>query len=320
MAFLNGWKRFFIAGAAIVATVRYAIRRRRLYDLFGKVVLVTGGSRGLGLLLAREFANRGAKVCVCGSDERELEGARVDLVKRGATIYAHTCDVTDQGQVKDLIDAVRETLGDVDVLVNNAGAIQAGPMEEMRLEDYEEAMRVHFWAPLYATLEALPSMRRRRQGRIVNVTSIGGKVSVPHLVPFSASKFALVGLSEGLRSELMSENIFVTTVCPGLIRTGNAQTSEFIGGNEEEYPLFALSDAFPMTGISADSAARQIVEAAIHGDAEIVLSIPARLASIARALFPEPLSETLSLVNQALPVSSNAESSAAIASDREHNR
>jgi short-subunit dehydrogenase len=149
-------------------------------------------------------------------------------------------------------------------------------------------------------------MRKRRNGRIVNVSSIGGKVSVPHLLPYSASKFALVGLSEGLRSELMSDNIFVTTVCPGLMRTGDTLTADFVGRSEEEYPLFALSDAFPMTGISADSAARQIVEASIHGDAEIVLSLPARIATIARALFPEPMSETLALVNQALPVSGNS--------------
>jgi len=300
-----------VAALAAIAAARYTIRRRRVFNLFDKVVLVTGGSRGLGLLLAREFTNRGAKVCICSRDEVELEAARVDLTKRGATVFAHCCDVTSLEQVKSLIAAVRDKLGEVDVLVNNAGAVQAGPMEEMRISDYEDAMRVHFWAPLYATLEVLPAMRRRRQGRIVNVSSIGGKVSVPHLLPYSASKFALVGLSEGLRSELMTDNIFVTTVCPGLMRAGNTQIADFVGRNEDEYPLFAFSDAFPMTALRADTAARQVVEATIHGDAEIVLSVPARIATIARALFPEPMSETLAFVNQAFPASGNDEETGA---------
>jgi NAD(P)-dependent dehydrogenase (short-subunit alcohol dehydrogenase family) len=303
MALSRGKKGLLVAGAAAIAAARYTIRRRRAFDLLDKVVLVTSGSRGLGLLLAREFANRGARVCICGREEVELEEARIDLLKRGAKVYAHCCDATVNEQVISLITAVGENLGAVDVLVNNAGEVNVGPMEDMKLSDYEDAMRVHFWAPLYATLEVLPSMRSRRQGRIVNVSSIGGKVSVPHLLPYSASKFALVGLSEGLRSELMADNIYVTTVCPGLMRTGNTQIADFVGRNEEDYPIFAFSDAFPMTALRADTAARQIVEATIYGDAEIVLSIPARIATVARALFPEPMSETMALFNQTLPTS-----------------
>ncbi|MDR3707525.1 MAG: SDR family NAD(P)-dependent oxidoreductase [Capsulimonadaceae bacterium] len=305
MALIKGKKRYWLAGAAAAAAIRYAIRRRRIYDLYGKVVLVTGSSHGLGLLLAREFANRGAKIVLCDNRPDDVERARIDMVKRGATVLAHVCDVTRLEDVKNLISVVRKHFGDVDVLVNNAGAVQSGPMQDMRIEDYEDAMRVHFWAPLYATLEVLPSMRTRKQGRIVNISSLSGKVSVPYLLPYSASKFALVGLSEGLRTELVADNVFVTTVCPGLIRPGMSATGEDEKTSEEDEWL-ALSESFPLAATSADSAARKIVEATIHGDAEIVLSVPARIATIARALFPEPVSDTMALVNQALPTTSSA--------------
>jgi NAD(P)-dependent dehydrogenase (short-subunit alcohol dehydrogenase family) len=295
--------RLALAVAGAIGGVRFAIRRRRKFDLYDKVVLVTGGSRGLGLLLAREFANRGARVAICGRDEAELAEASVDLRKRGATFLSHVCDITRREDVAELVQVVRERFGDVDVLVNNAGVIQIGPMDNMTLEDYETAMRVHFWGPLYTTLEVLPSMRARKSGRIVNVSSIGGMVSVPHLLPYSASKFALAGLSEGLRTELMSDNVFVTTVSPGVSRNGSTQSADFKGQNEDEYAWFAVSEAFPGAAMRADSAAWRIVEATIYGDAEIVLSIPAKIAQIARALFPESTSETLALVNQVLPAS-----------------
>ena len=85
----------------------------------------------------------------------------------------------------------------------------------MTVEDFEAAMRVHFWGPLYATLAALPHLRRQETARIVNISSIGGRIAVPHLAPYSASKFALAGLSDGLRAELAREKIYVTTVLPG---------------------------------------------------------------------------------------------------------
>ncbi|HZB47373.1 MAG TPA: SDR family oxidoreductase, partial [Pyrinomonadaceae bacterium] len=205
------------AGAGALLAARAFFRRRNEYDFRGKTVLITGGSRGLGLVLAREFADEGANVALCARDNEELERARQDLAARGARVFAFPCDVTDRAQVKELVEVVERHFGGIDVLVNNAGTIQVGPVEVMTLEDYEQAMNVHFWAPLYATLAVLPEMRRRGEGRIVNISSIGGKISVPHLVPYSASKFALVGLSDGLRAELAKDNVVVTTVCPGLM-------------------------------------------------------------------------------------------------------
>ncbi|MDQ3742929.1 MAG: SDR family NAD(P)-dependent oxidoreductase [Acidobacteriota bacterium] len=289
------------AGAGALLAARALYRRWQEYDLRGKTVLVTGGSRGLGLVLAREFADEGANVAVCARDPAELERARRDLEARGARVFAFPCDVTDRAQVKELVAVVTHHFGSVDVLVNNAGVIQVGPLEVMTLEDFEQAMAVHFWGPLYATLCVLPQMRERREGRIVNISSIGGKIGVPHLVPYSASKFALTGLSDGLRAELAKENILVTTVCPGLMRTGSPRNATFKGRHRAEYAWFAISDSLPVTSIQAERAARQIVAACKRGQAELVITTQAVMAVKFRALFPEATADLLALVNRLLP-------------------
>src|SRR5204863_2185868 len=161
--------------------------------------------------------------------------------------------------------------GAIDVLVDNAGIIQVGPLETMTQEDFRRAMNTHFWGPLNTTLAVLPEMRRRKTGRIVNISSIGGKISIPHLVPYSASKFALVGLSEGLRAELAKDGISVTTVCPGLMTTGSPRNAFFKGQNQAEYAWFSISDALPGVAMNAEAAARAIIRACKRGDAEIVL-------------------------------------------------
>src|SRR5437879_7816866 len=121
-----------------------------------------------------------------------------------------------------------------------------GPIESMNTEYFEEAMLTHFWGPLYSILAVLPEMKAQRRGRIVNISSIGGKISVPHMVPYSASKFALAGLSEGLRAELARHNIVVTTVFPGLMRTGSPVNAMFKGQRPQEYAWFAISDSLPL--------------------------------------------------------------------------
>jgi short-subunit dehydrogenase len=200
-----------------------------------------------------------------------------------------------------MITAVNSRFGGVDVLVNNAGVIQVGPIEVMTHEDFELVMQAHFWGPLNTIMAVLPSMRQRGSGRIVNISSIGGKVSVPHLVPYSASKFALVGLSKGLRAELMKDGIKVTTVCPGLMRTGSPRNADFKGKHQFEYAWFSISDALPLLTVSAENAARQVVRACKRGDAELVISIPAKIAVLFDALFPEAMSQMLAVANRVLP-------------------
>jgi NAD(P)-dependent dehydrogenase (short-subunit alcohol dehydrogenase family) len=289
------------AGAGAFLAGRAVYRRFNGYDFEGKTVLITGGSRGLGLVLARGFAAEGARVAICARDPRELERARADLTARGADVFAFPCDVTDRAQVKETVEVVTRHFGRVDVLVNNAGVIQVGPVEEMTLEDYEQAMAVHFWGPLYATLAVLPQMRARREGRIVNVSSIGGKIGVPHLVPYSASKFALAGLSDGLRAELSKDGVVVTSVFPGLMRTGSPRNASFKGQHRAEYAWFAISDSLPVSSIGAERAAAQIIDACRRGRAELVITTQAQLAVKFRALFPEATADVLGVVGRLLP-------------------
>ncbi len=286
--------------AAVGLAGLWAYRRwgRPRYDFRGKVALVTGGSRGLGLCLARELVGRGARVAICARDPNELARAFADLSDGGAEVVAVECDVTDRARVQELVATVQTRLGPINVLVNNAGVIDVGPVETMRLEDFEKAMAIHFWASVYTTLEVLPAMRQRRAGRIINIASFGGKVPVPHLVPYTASKFAQVGLSEGLRTELANDGVAVTTICPGVMRTGSHLRAQFKGQHEKEYAWFATGTGLPGFSINAESAARQIIDASARGDAELVLTLPAKLAVVAYALSPDCFTAFSSLIDR----------------------
>ncbi|HEY9682369.1 MAG TPA: SDR family NAD(P)-dependent oxidoreductase [Oculatellaceae cyanobacterium] len=288
-------------GLAGFAAGAYLVRQARKVDLKNSVVLIMGGSRGLALELARCFAAEGAILALAARDSRELAEARKKLDLPEARLYTFVCDVTNSSQVNGAIAAVERQVGEVDVLVNNAGLIEVGPMEVQTIEDYNDSMDTHFWGPLYATEAVVPSMRRRRRGRIVNIASIAGLVSVPHLLPYCASKHALVGFSEGLRTELLKDNIFVTTVCPGLMRTGSPRNANFKGHNRIEFALFSLLDALPFTSISAAKAASQIVRACKHGDANLVISIQAQAAKLVHSLAPEFASDLFGLSNIILP-------------------
>lgn len=297
----NNWLIGAILGVGALTALSIMGKKRRQMSFRNKVVLITGGSRGLGLVLAREFAGKGAKIAICARNKEELSRARVDLQKLGAEVFEIVCDVRNQNQVNQMIVDVHAQFGRIDVLVNNAGVIQVGPLETQTKEDFENAMDVHFWGPFYTMQAVLPKMRELGEGRIVNISSIGGKVSVPHLAPYCASKFALVGLSNAMQVELKKDNIYVTTVCPGLMRTGSHVNAMFKGKNELEFALFSLMNASPFTSVSAEKAAREIVEACRRGDAEAIISVQAQLAVKANALLPELVAEVSALVNQILP-------------------
>jgi NAD(P)-dependent dehydrogenase (short-subunit alcohol dehydrogenase family) len=289
------------AGAAVAwwATTRRLATRETFRD---RAVLITGGSRGLGLELARLFAREGAYVAVCGRDMPSLLEAKEELRMLGAAdVDEFTCDVTVRLQAEAAIDRLISRWGRIDVLVNNAGVILSAPINRVTLDDFEQAMAVHFWGPLFLTMAAVPHMRRQRGGRIVNITSIGGHVAVPHLVPYCASKFALVGLSDGLRAELARDRISVTTVSPGLMRTGSHVNAHFRGRHGLEFAMFAMLDALPLTSINAERAARQILEAARRRKSNLLITPQAKLLRVLNALAPDVVATTMALANRMLP-------------------
>ncbi|HZA97572.1 MAG TPA: SDR family oxidoreductase [Gemmatimonadales bacterium] len=289
-------------GAAVgLIWIARLLRSSGDYTFRGRTVLITGGSRGLGLALARELACRGARLAICGRDPESLERARASLARAGAEVIAVPCDVTDRNSVEALVEEVHRGLGPIDVLINNAGIIEVGPAETMAIADYEEAMGTNFWGMLYPTLAVLPEMRQRKDGRIVNITSIGGKLGIPHLLPYSASKFAAVGFSQGLRTEVAADGIKLVTVVPGLMRTGSPRNAVFRGQHRSEYAWFSISDALPGLSISAEGAARRIVEACRRGDSEVLFPLTTRVAAVANAIAPGITSSLLGVIDRLLP-------------------
>jgi short-subunit dehydrogenase len=277
------------------------------YDLTGKVVLLTGGSRGLGLELARVLGRKGARLALLARDEEELARARDELRTAGAEVEIFGCDVRFQDQVQRAVREVVERFGRVDVLVNNAGIIQVGPAETMRVSDYQEAMDTHFFGPLFLVQTVLPDMRRRGEGRIVNISSVGGKVPTPHLLPYVASKFALVGWSEGLHAEVRRDGVIVTTVCPGLMRTGSPRHVAVKGRHEVEYAWFKILDSLPYLSMSSRAAARAIVRGVELGKPELIFPGRARTGARLQGLAPGLMSELLGLGARLLPRPSSPE-------------
>jgi NAD(P)-dependent dehydrogenase (short-subunit alcohol dehydrogenase family) len=303
---MNTTKKLLLA-AGLALAARELWMQRREADLTGQVVLITGGSRGLGLALAREFAAQGCRIALCARDPAELSRAEQALEEDGADVFRVCCDLREQDQVERMTQAVGERFGRIDILVANAGIIEVGPFANQATADFENAMQTNFWGAFYAISAVLPQMRARRSGRIVTISSIGGRISVPHLLPYGCAKFALTGLSEGLRAELAPDGITVTTILPGLMRTGSFVNASFKGDQAGEYAWFSVGDNVPGLTVSAERAARQIVRAVRRGEAERVIGLPYRLAALAHGLLPGLTADIAGLVSRALPAPAGPE-------------
>jgi NAD(P)-dependent dehydrogenase (short-subunit alcohol dehydrogenase family) len=295
-------KRSLILTLGGLALVGCLISRatRRTSSFARKVVLITGGSRGLGLVLARQFCAEGARVALLARDPDELARAREELVQRGGEVLTISCDLLDREQIDAAVQKVVDHFGGLDVVINNAGIIEVGPLEHMRREDFQRAMNLHFWAPFDLVMQALPHLRRRGGGRIVNIASIGGRMAVPHLAPYCASKFALVGLSDALRAELARDRIHVTTVTPGLMRTGSEGNAKFKGDHKAEYTWFSLSTALPFASIGAERAATQIISACRRGLPSLTIPLMVRATLLGNALFPNIAGSMMKVINSVL--------------------
>lgn len=292
---------------SLLAVRKYLHRKAEENYIFRKkVVFITGASRGLGLVLARQLAKQNARLAICARNVEELQRAKSYLQEKyAAEVLAIACDITDKQQMQDAIDKTVGHYGSIDVLINNAGDILVSPLEFNSLEDFDKMMQLYFYGPLYSMYAAIPYMKRQGAGRIVNICSIGGRVSVPHLLPYSAGKFALSGLSEGMYAELKKEKIHVTTIYPGLMRTGSPRNGEVKGQYEKEYMWYKLGDSIPGISVNADRAAAQILRACRRGAATLTISLPAKIAAAVHGIAPSMVVRTNSLVNRLLPSGGN---------------
>jgi NAD(P)-dependent dehydrogenase (short-subunit alcohol dehydrogenase family) len=284
------------------AAYRATATLNRRYDFKNRGVVITGGSRGLGLILARQLAHEGARLAICARSDEELTVAAQELRSLGPSpVFTYRCDVTRPTELADFLTNARFELGAIDVLINDAGLIQVGPRETQTEQDYEQALAVHFWAPLRAMEHVIPEMARRGEGRIVNISSFGGRIGVPHMAPYCASKFALTGLSQTFRAELLRYGIYVTTVCPGLMRTGSPRHAWFKSRHRAEYAWFSLGASAPGLSMNAPAAARRIIQACRYGRAMLTLSLPAKAGVVLNTLAPELTADLAGLAASMLP-------------------
>src|SRR5213592_3803794 len=294
----------FVAGAGALLIGAWAAGRAfrsARYTLRDKVVLISGGSRGLGLVLARHICEQHGKVVLIARDREELARAKADLAVRGGKVLTVECDLLDRAQIHAAVRTAIDRLGKIDILINNAGIIEVGPLDHMNREDFDRAMQLHFWAPYELVSQIVPEMRLWGGGRIVNISSIGGKVAMPHFAPYSASKFALNGFSDAIRAELARDQIQVTTVAPGLMRTGSHVNAKFKGKHDAEFAWFSAGAGAPLISMDADRAARKIVAACRRGQPSLILTFGARGAIAGNALFPNLTGYAMKIVNRFLP-------------------
>ena len=273
------------------------------YSFAGKTCVVTGGSRGFGLVLARKLVRAGASVAVCARDDDQVRRAADELARRSdpRRVVGGVCDVTDRGDVRRFLGLVTEKLGPVDVLVNNAGLISFGPQASLTPQDYEDSLKTHFWGPYFFTEEVLPHMRRRRAGRVLNVASVGGRVPLVHGNAYTVGKHALVGYSEGLRAEVCKDGVYITTACPGLMRTGSPRHALVRGRHEIEYAGFKILDSLPGLSCSTEYAADRCLDALKAGTPEVIPPPPFAAAALFHDVFRNLSLDLLGLLGRALP-------------------
>jgi NAD(P)-dependent dehydrogenase (short-subunit alcohol dehydrogenase family) len=268
------------AGLALLPDTPYAFRDRS--------VIITGGSRGLGLALASQLVQEGAHVTILARDPDELERARLQLLKLSeqAQVLAIRCDMTEPNELGSAVDQVLHEFGRIDVLINNAGNIAVGPFGAMEDEDFDVQLELQLRAVIHAIELVRPIFQQTGGGRIANISSIGGIIPVPHMSTYCAAKFALAGLSESIAAELALENIQITTVYPGLMRTGSPIQAVFKGDCEREYGWFASGDVTPGLSVSAETAARQILDGIRHGDTRVTYPLITKIGILGHAALP----------------------------------
>lgn len=278
----------------------WAVAYRFTMNSTKPTALVAGGSRGLGMLIARELLDRGYQVAICARKVDDMDRACQILGTHG-TVRAYACDVRDFEAVEQLVTSVTRELGPIEVLITVAGVIQVGPAEVMTIQDYRNAVETMTMGPVHLALAVLPGMRERRRGRIGTVTSVGGLVSPPHLLPYATAKFGAVGFSDGLAASLGGTGVTATTIAPGLMRTGSPERADFSGRPEREYAWFAPAASLPLLTVDADRAARIMVDATLAGKPMALVGWMPKVAHRVRGLAPGLTTRMMSVMNRLLP-------------------
>ncbi len=288
-------------GVGAAWTWRAILRNKRAYDLNGKVVLITGGSRGLGLILARQLADAGARLSICARHENELAKAKAELEARGAQVLTSVCDVVDKGQIENVVQKTVAHFGGIDVLLCVAGVFIAGPIDAMTDEDFEYSMNVNFWGAYHATMAALPFLKKNATGgRIIHMSSVGGRIATPHLIAYNASKFALSGFSQGMRVELEKDNVLVTTVYPWIMRVGSLRNATFKGRHRAEYAIGSIMNANPLLSDDPERAANAMIASMKRGDSQATLWL-SKPTVLLDTLLPELSKDAMCIANRLMP-------------------
>jgi NAD(P)-dependent dehydrogenase (short-subunit alcohol dehydrogenase family) len=257
----------------------------------GKSIVVTGASSGIGADAALAFGEQGANVALLARRTPPLEELAAKIIKAGGKALALQCDVTDRARVFWAIEQARDAFGGVNVLINSAGVLIPDPVEQMRPEDLERMMTTNLYGAVHAMHAVLPIMRRARAGNIVNVASLAGRRGVSPLGGYSATKFALVGLTEALRVELFGSGIHVSLVMPGVIDTPMARVAQ-----KNSEPLKGL----PTMAMPARWVTWAILAAATFGLTEVDVPPGAAVAEKLASLFPGVTDALLSVGSRIL--------------------
>lgn len=232
-----------------------------MHDIRGKVVLLTGASRGLGVEMGKEFAAKGSRLALAARSEDELGKTKAQIEELGAEAVAIPTDVSDTKALQHLVDETANRLGPIDVLVNNAGVEKVCDFESMSLEEIDSIVRTNVIALIQLSRLVVPSMIERRQGHIVNISSMAGLLPVPHNSVYSATKHAVVGISRSLRFELKSHGIGVSVICPGFVEGGM-----FLEWGRKPPAMAGI--------VSSSKVAKETVRAVIENRAEIKVNPP----------------------------------------------
>ena len=251
-------------------------------------------------MLARELASHGASLGLIARDAIELARAR-RTIDSESLVQLLPADVTDPAQVEQAFSTMIRRFGRIDVVINNAGQILSAPFDDTTGDDFKAMLDVHFWGTLNVSRAALPHLARHGDGRIINICSIGARIPIPHLSAYCASKFAQAGLSAVMAEELRAKGIRVTTVLPGLMRTGSHLQAWFKGEQPTEFALFSLIGGAPGTSMSAERAARLILAAAARGQSDAVIPFTYRQIAKLSAIAPNLTVAGLAAVSAAMP-------------------